>query len=196
MLNLAVPRKPMPILLSTPAPRKPPFDAAVRGELTVLYRVARRLALNESDAEDLVGSTLLQAARAWDGFDGRYLRSWLVQILRNEHLGLLRRRGRRPEASLEEAVEPSDEGFWEAVSWRAVGDDLIRELDRVPEDYRMAVVLCDVEGMAYEEAAKAMGVPVGTVRSRLFRGRRLLRARLVGCVGEGYAKPEDGRDER
>lgn len=176
-----------------PASAKPTFDAAVRGELPVLYRVAKRLANHESDAEDLVGSALLAAAKAWKDFDGRFVRSWLVQILRNEHLMLLRKRGRRPETALEEAHEPSDEGFWGAVSWSAVGESLMRELDRIPEEYRLAVVLCDVEEMAYDEAALAMGVPVGTVRSRLFRGRRLLRARLVRCVGEDYA-PEGARD--
>ena len=192
MLSLTHP-KPMVQSLFRPAPTKPSFDAAARGELPVLYRVARRLAGSDADAEDLVGSALLQAARAWEGFDGRYVRSWLVQILRNEHLMLVRKRGRKPEVAFEEGHEPSDAGFWEAVAWGAVGDDILRELDRLPEEYRLAVALCDVEEMAYDEAALALGVPVGTVRSRLFRGRRLLRARLVHCVGEGYA-PQTARD--
>lgn len=196
MLNatLAPPRKP-PMLkgLLKPATAKPTFDAAVRGELPVLYRVAKRLATNPADAEDLVGSALLGAAKAWETFDGRHVRSWLVQILRNEHLMLLRKRGRKPEVLFEEGHEPSDEGFWEAISWSAVGDDLFRELDRLPEDFRMAVALCDVEEMAYDEAAAALGIPVGTVRSRLFRGRKLLRARLVRCVGDEVA-PQGARD--
>lgn len=179
--------------LFRPAPAKPTFDAAVRGELAVMYRIAKRMARNEADAEDLVGSALLQAAKAWDAFDGRYLRSWLVQIMRNEHLMLLRKRGRKPEVAFGEDQEPSDEGFWEAVSWGAVGEDLMRELDRLPEEYRLAVALCDVEEMDYNEAAVALGVPVGTIRSRLFRGRRLLRARLVRSVGEEYA-PQGARD--
>ena len=192
MISLTAP-KPMLQGLFKPTAAKPTFDAAVRGELAVLYRVAKRLVRNEADAEDLVGSALLQAARAWEGFDGRFVRSWLVQILRNEHLMLLRKRGRRPEVAFEEGREPSDEGFWEAIAWGAVGDDVLRELDRLPEEYRLAVALIDVEEMAYDEAALALGVPVGTVRSRLFRGRRLLRARLVHCVGEGYA-PQTPRD--
>lgn len=167
------------------------FESAVRGELAVMYRIARRLTLNDADAEDLVGQALFQAAKAWGGFDGRFVRSWLIQIVRNEHHGLLRKRARHPETPLEDVGEPSDEGFWEAVSWSAVGDDLLRELDRLPEEYRIAVALCDVEEMAYEEAATALGIPIGTVRSRLFRGRRLLRARLAHCVGPEYG----GRDE-
>ena len=195
MLNATLfPPRPPPMLsgILRPATR-PTFEAVLREELPVLYRVAKRLIRNDADAEDLVGSALLQAAKAWEGFDGRHVRSWLVQILRNEHLMLLRRRGRRPETAFEEGQEPSDEGFWEAVSWGAVGADLVRELDGLPEDFRMAVALCDVEEMAYDEAAIALGVPVGTIRSRLFRGRRLLRARLVQSVGEEYA-PQGARD--
>ena len=163
---------------------KPPFETVVAAHLPVLYRVARRLCGGDVDAEDAVGDTLLKAVRAYAAFDGRFPRAWLIQILRNEHLGALRRRAVRPESQIDEAIEPSDEGFWRRIEWRAVGEDLLRELDGLPEEYRLAVVLCDVEEMTYEEAATACGVPTGTVRSRLFRGRRLLRARLVGAYGE------------
>lgn len=163
---------------------KPPFETVAIDHLPVLYRIARRLTGNDADAEDAVGDTLLKAVRAYDRFDGRFPRAWLVQILRNEHLGLLRKRAIRPESQIDEAFEPSDEGFWREIEWRAVGEDLLRELDRLPEEYRLAVTLCDVEEMTYEEAAFACNVPTGTVRSRLFRGRRLLRARLAGAYGE------------
>ena len=159
--------------------RKLSFEDVVRTELPVLYRVARRLARNDADAEDLVGTTLLLAARAYPAFDGRHPRAWTIQILRNEFYGLTRKRANRPETALDAVAEPSDDGFWREIEWRAVGDDLMRALDALPEEYRLAVALCDVETMPYEEAARAMGVPVGTVRSRLFRGRRLLRARLA-----------------
>jgi RNA polymerase sigma-70 factor (ECF subfamily) len=86
--------------------------------------------------------------------------------------------------NLEMVEEPSDDGFWEQVSWNAVGENILRELDKIPEEYRLAVALCDVEEMSYEEAAQALEVPVGTVRSRLFRGRRLLRAKLVHIMDD------------
>lgn len=159
--------------------RKPPFEEVARTELPVLYRVARRLARNDAEAEDLVGTTLLLAARAYDAFDGRHPRAWTIQILRNEFFGQARKRANRPETALDSVAEPSDEGFWREVEWRAVGGDLMRALDGLPEAYRLAVALCDVEEMSYNEVALAMEVPVGTVRSRLFRGRRLLRARLA-----------------
>ncbi|WP_158409171.1 RNA polymerase sigma factor [Fimbriimonas ginsengisoli] len=165
------------------------FGEVVSTEIPVLYRVARRLVLNEADAEDLVGQTLLLGAKGWASFDGRYARSWLIRILRNEHLGRIRHRAIRPESALAEVAEPSDDGFWKEVSWRAVGEDILRELDRLPEEYRIAVALCDIEELSYEEAADAIDVPVGTIRSRLFRGRRLLRSRLVRAVGHDFAEP-------
>jgi len=172
---------------------KPSFESIVLEEIPVLYRVARRMTLNDSDAEDLVGQALLRAVKAWNGFDGRHPRSWLIRIVKNEHLMRIRHRATRPEVAMEEVSEPSEDGFWEEMSWRAVGADILRELDRLPEEYRMAVALCDVEELSYEEAAEAMDVPVGTVRSRLYRGRRMLRAALVRSIGgEEEACPGKG----
>lgn len=161
------------------ASSKPDFEATALGELGLLYRVARRLAINPTEAEDLVSQTLLAAAKSWEGFDGRHPRSWLVTILKNEHLKAIRRRGSRPRTvSMEEGVELTQGDLGEELDQRAFVDDILRELDSLPEDFRMAVALCDVEQMSYEDAATSLGVPIGTVRSRLFRGRRLLRERL------------------
>jgi RNA polymerase sigma-70 factor, ECF subfamily len=163
--------------------RKPSFESVVMTELPVLYRVAKRLVRSEADAEDLVGQCLLLAAKAWDQFDGRHPRSWLIRILKNEHLGRIRSRANKQETAIDDIAEPSEEGFWEEISWRAVGQDIMTELDKIPEEYRMAVVLCDIEEMSYEDAAIAMDCAVGTVRSRLFRGRRILRSRLAKALG-------------
>ena len=92
--------------------RKPAFESVVMAELPVLYRVAKRLVRSEADAEDLVGQSLLLAAKAWGQFDGRHVRSWLIRILKNEHLGRLRSRASRPETAIEDIVEPSEAGFW------------------------------------------------------------------------------------
>ena len=153
-----------------------------RAELATLYRVAVRLCGNSEDAEDLASQTILNAHRAWESFDGAYPRSWLIKILKNEFLAMRRKRGGAGNVSIGQIPEPSDEGFWEEVSWNAVGDNILRELDKLPEEYRLAVSLCDVEEMSYEEAAVALEIPIGTVRSRLFRGRRLLRAKLAHIV--------------
>jgi len=159
--------------------RKAPFAEVAQAELPVLYRVARRLTLDPNRAEDLVGQTLLDAAKAWDAFDGQHPRSWLIKILQNNFRRELRRAGSRVETvAIEDSPEPSCE-IWHNLNWRAIGSRLVEELDKLPAEYRLAVTLCDMEELSYEEAAIAMNIPKGTVRSRLFRGRRMLRSRLA-----------------
>ncbi len=159
------------------------FERALRGELAVLYRVARRMGASPEEAEDAVQSTLMKAFQNWDRFDGRHLRSWLIRILRNERLMAIR--SERPTESLdhEDAPEPSEDTLWSEVTWRMEAGRILDELELLPEHYRLAVQLCDVEQMTYEEAAEAMDVKVGTVRSRLFRARALLRQRLEPMTG-------------
>jgi RNA polymerase sigma-70 factor (ECF subfamily) len=149
----------------------------------VLYRVARRLTPNAAEAEDLVGQALAKAAGAWSGFSGEYPRSWLIRILTNCHFGVLRSRKTKPADTSLDPDLVADEP-WSAIDWGLVGPNLMEEVDRLPPEYRLAVVLCDVEEMSYDEAAAAMEVSVGTAKSRVFRGRRLLRARLAGFYSE------------
>lgn len=169
----------MGLNLDTKTAARESFEAVALSEIGLLYRVARRLALNSSDAEDLVGQTLCAAAKAWGTFDGRYARSWLLTILKNEHLKGIRRSGSRPRTvALSEGFEYGDDGFEKESDDRTLADQILAELDELPEEFRIAVALCDVEQMSYAEAADSLGIPVGTVRSRLFRGRRALRERL------------------
>jgi len=160
---------------------KPDFEAAVRPEVPLLYRVARRMA-GADEAEDLVQQTLLKAFRAWDRFDGNYLRSWLMRILRNETAYAKRREAAGVQYTELNEDAGGENGLWDAVAWRDQASRILHELDRLPEEYRLAVTLCDVEEMSYEEAAAAMEVPIGTVRSRVSRGRALIRSRLTGGV--------------
>lgn len=157
---------------------QPDFEKSVRPELAILYRVARRLTRSEDEASDLVQQTLLKAFQAWNRFDGRYLRSWLIQILRNENLMRIRSSGKHEEIELDEQIA-IDEPFWDEVHWRTQVHRVLIELDKLPEEFRLAVTLCDIEQMSYEEAALAMSVPIGTVRSRLSRGRAMVRARMI-----------------
>jgi RNA polymerase sigma-70 factor, ECF subfamily len=157
------------------------FESEVRPHLAVLYRVAKRMCCRPEEAEDMVGQTLMKAVRAWDGFDGEYVRSWLIRILRNEVLNKRRDDHAHPAVPLSEPVVEA-ESFWDEVHWRLAAERILEELSDLPDEYRLAVQLCDVEQMTYEEAADAMEVPVGTVRSRLFRGRQILRNRLAGAV--------------
>ena len=158
------------------------FEKSIQPELSVLYRVARRMGGSAEQAEDLVQTTLIKAYQAWDRFDGRHLRSWLIRILRNEFLMTVR--SARPEVSLDEpeAPEVSQEPFWSDLAWKLQADQVMVALEALPETYRIVVQLCDVEQLSYEEAAEAMDCPVGTIRSRLFRARAMLRDRLAGVV--------------
>jgi RNA polymerase sigma-70 factor, ECF subfamily len=162
--------------------RKPDFETAVRPELPLLYRVGRRMAGSAEEAEDLLQQTLMKGYRGWSKFDGSYLRSWLVRIMRNELAYAKRKESSAPPmAELDEGIAGED-GLWDSVAWRDQARRVLEELDRLPEEYRLAVTLCDVEEMSYEEAAEAMDVPIGTVRSRVSRGRALIRQRMTRAV--------------
>lgn len=159
--------------------RKEDFATVIERELEVLYRVAKRLTLDPTKAEDLAGQTMLLAARAWDSFDGQHPRSWLIKIMKNEWMNQIRKAKIRRETNIDDVAEPGDDNFWGEVDATLEVQVIIETLDRIPEEYRLAVTLCDVEEMSYEEAAEALGVPIGTIRSRLFRGRKILRSKLV-----------------
>lgn len=158
---------------------KPTFASIVENEIPVLYRVARSLSRNDSDVEDLVGQTLLLAARAWDRFDEEFPRSWMIRILRNEFFGLARKKGSQPVVSIEHVSEPGNENYWDEIDGEISVQDILVEVRKLSSDFRDVLTLCDVEEMSYEEAAVALDIPIGTVRSRLHRGRNVLRSRLV-----------------
>lgn len=165
------------------------FEAAVKDELPTLYRVAKRLVHNSEEAEDLVQQCLIKAYRGWDRFDGAHLRSWLIRILRNECASARRTlAAQTPDLPLEESTA-TEAPFWDEVTWRIDAEHVLRELENLPEEYRLTLQLCDVEQFTYEEAAEAMAVPIGTVRSRLFRARALIRERLSGIVCFSGSRP-------
>ncbi|TVR23633.1 MAG: sigma-70 family RNA polymerase sigma factor [Nitriliruptor sp.] len=160
------------------------FREQVLPELEVLYRVARRLTGSNSDAEDLVQDTLLKAYRAFDRFDGRYLRAWLLTIMRNHHRNQLRKR--RPDLLDDEVAQRlpghGQDARRDGVDERAFHDDLdpvVREaLGSLSPKHRSVIALVDLDGLTYREAAELLGVPVGTVMSRLHRARSKVRSRL------------------
>lgn len=137
-------------------------------------------------AQDLVAEALMKAALAWASFDGRHARAWLVRILRNEYLMHLRRLGSRPETvMLEDHAEEID--LTEQVFRRITDEQLLAAVDQLPPHYREVVVLCDVEGLSHAEAATIVDVKIGTVASRLNRGRNLLRQEVGHLVTEARA---------
>ena len=165
--------------------------------LDSLYRVALRLTGNPAEADDLVQETMLKAYRAWHQFErGTNAKGWLLTILRHAFINEYRRRTRHPETVDIDAIEPfsvfeelQDDDPQGTFFDRIVDDEVLRAIDLLPEQFRETVVLSDVEGMSYEEIARILEVPVGTVKSRLFRARRLLQQKLYDyAVGMGYIK--------
>lgn len=155
------------------------FESEALPQWRSLFRTACRLTRNTHDAEDLVQETLLRAYRAFDRFEpGTNIRAWLYTILHRAHLDGLRRKGRTPVlAELEDdsvAVPPP-----QAVV-ASGGVDLSRALERLAEPFRTAVVLRDLEELSYDDIAGITGAPIGTVMSRIHRGRKLLREMLAG----------------
>lgn len=163
---------------------KPDFAKVVDQELEVLFRIARQLTGNDTDAEDLVGQTLLQATKAWDRFDGSYPRGWLIKILRNEHPGSIRYSQSRPTIALEETAEPAETCYWKEIDWQVVGKDIMRILQMLPEEFRLVISLCDIEDLTRDEVAIVLAIPVGTINSRLHRARKMLRTKIIEELGD------------
>lgn len=167
--------------------------------LDAMYRVALRLTRDQTDADDLVQEAVLKAYRGFDGFTpGTNAKAWLLTIVRNTFINEYRRRSRQPPTldldtaeavgafPLEELEDPLARFFDQIVD-----DEVLRAIDDLPEVFRETLVLSDVEGLDYAEVARMLDVPVGTVKSRLFRGRRQLKARLYRYAVEmGYIKKD------
>ena len=164
------------------------FEWYVLPETEVLLRVALSLTRRPADAEDLVQDTLIRAYRSIDRFDGAHPRAWLLTIMRNAHINNHRRRRpellRDPEVTLATlAAVPSDgqldpEGVVVGETFDAVVADAF---DHLPERHRDVVRLVDIDGLSYAEAAEVLGIPTGTLMSRLHRARARMRVRLTAA---------------
>jgi RNA polymerase sigma-70 factor, ECF subfamily len=168
--------------------RRDRFERDAMPLLPGLYAAALRMTRNPSDAEDLVQETFLRAYRGFGGFEeGTNLKAWLYRILTNTFINAYRKRQRQPVTVSEQEVE--DRSLFERlgesgpsaeseVLERLPDEDVKEALDSLSEGFRLAVLLADVEGFSYREIAEIMDVPIGTVMSRLHRGRRALEKRL------------------
>lgn len=147
-----------------------------------LYTVAYRLTGNDADAQDLVQEVLLRVRRGLATYRPGSLEAWLSRITTNAFLDETRRRKRRPSEPLPEDPDRVLAGGDDpdtALARATLSDDVQDALRALPDEYRAAVVLCDVVGLPYGEIADQLDVPVGTVRSRIHRGRAALRSALV-----------------
>ena len=153
------------------------FETEALPHLRALYGAAYRMTRNAHDAEDLVQETFLRAYRGFDRFEaGTNIRAWLFTILHRVRTDSFRRAGRSPKTVEMIAEGPSVPPPQDALAGGA--EDIERALAALPEVFRMAVILRDVEDLSYDEIARVLDVPVGTVMSRIHRGRALLRTAL------------------
>ena len=201
----------MPLLKKRPS--KTDFEREAMPHLPALYAAALRMTRHEKDAEDLVQDTLLRAYRFFDTFEaGTNCKAWLFRILTNVFCNRYREREREHEVMNEAESSPANlEQFLAsaaqmgdgrdtegALLGRMVSADVEKALAAVPSDFRMAVILADLEDFSYKEIAEIMDCPAGTVMSRLFRGRKILQGLLYEyAVEQGIireARTEGGAD--
>lgn len=164
-----------------PTPLRPTWEQIARDHGRFIYTVAYRLTGDHQDAQDLVQEVLLRVQRGLATYEPGSLEGWLSRITTNAFLDDVRRRRRRPvelvpvftERSLAVDADPEV-----ALAQAKLPDDVQDAIRSLPPDFRAVVVLCDVVGLDYAEIADALGIPPGTVRSRIHRGRALLRSRL------------------
>ena len=190
------------------------FEKEAMSHLPTLLAVGSRLTRSTAEAEDLVQDTLLKALRAREHFTpGSNMRAWLLRIQTNTFINRYRRGGLERSVLDGPDADPLADGWIGASTMEAMRDpesramrallekEIVTALDELPEEFRLAVVLSDVEELSYKEISEIMGCPIGTVMSRLHRGRRLLKRRLyehartLGIVGpEEAVGPARERD--
>ncbi len=194
--------------LQSSAEQRPPqqlswdFEAAALPFLDALYNMGYRLTRNAEDAEDLVQETYFKAYKYYDKFEqGTNLKAWLFRILKNTFINGYRKKQSQPPQSAFSDIEESFESVVSEESGkktktpeeealdRVLDEDVQEALSALSEDYRMVIHLVDLEGFSYKEAATILDVPVGTVMSRLYRGRRLLEHALLRYArNHGYMR--------
>lgn len=181
------------------------FAEAAMPLMDQLYSAALRMTRNAADAEDLVQETYLKAYRGYDRFqEGTNLKAWMYRILTNSYINRYRAKQRRPDETDISDVEDmylyrrlggeqsdvgtsAEEAFLETVT----DSNVKAAIEAIPENFRIAVLLADVEGFAYKEIAEILDVPIGTVMSRIHRGRKALEKELHGFAGERNLLPDD-----
>ena len=178
------------------------FEEEIIPHLDAMYNFALRLTSDPNDAEDLVQDTIVKAYRFFSSYEkGTNAKAWLFRILKNSYINNYRKQSKQPNqvdydevSSFYETIraDRTDTSDLEDRMFRElIDDDISNALEELPEDFRTVVLLCDVEGFTYEEIANMLDVPIGTIRSRLHRGRNLLKAQLMDYAEERGYKSED-----
>lgn len=184
-----------PVLFGKRETQRESFERHAERAFSSVFGTALRLTRNKEEAEDLAQEAVVRAYEAYDRFDGTNFKAWILRIVTNLYINKYRSRQRGPQlSSLEEdnVIEPMsmeseipDRQLFDGM----VGTEVENALKKLPDEFRIAVVLSDIEQMTYQEIAEATEVPIGTVRSRIARGRAMLRRALEGyALKEGFIK--------
>lgn len=174
------------------------FEAEAIPHMDILYNYALRMTGNSDDASDLVQETYLKAFRFWDKYEkGTNIRAWLFRIMKNSYINRYRKESKEPETvdyddianfynSIRDQYTDQND-LQEKIFGGLLEDNVARALESLPEDFRTVVILSDIEGLSYDEIAEFVDCPIGTVRSRLHRGRKMLQAKLFNFAKKrGY----------
>jgi RNA polymerase sigma-70 factor (ECF subfamily) len=163
-----------------PGDKQRAFEREALPHSDLLYNYALRMTNSPADAEDLVQETYLKAYRFWESYEqGTNIRAWLFRILKNSYINRYRRDAREPD-TVEYVETDGSSGDQESPFAVLLDDEITEAIASLPVEFRTVVILCDIEGLTYVDVAEFMQSPVGTVRSRLHRGRLLLREALTG----------------
>lgn len=184
--------------------KKSEFETITIPHLDALYNTALRLTKNESDAEDLLQETYMKAFRFFHRFEpGTHIKAWLFKILTNTFINHYRKQQRDREVledwDWEQLSHPETvpQDLEEQILDRFISSHVVDALAKIPVEFRMVVVLADLEEFSYKEIAEIVGCPIGTVMSRLYRGRRLLRKMLREfAVEQGYIPANTEEDNK
>jgi len=186
--------------------RRKAFEEEAVPHLSALYNFAVRLAKDREDAADLVQETMLKAFRFFNSFEkGTNCKAWLFRIMKNSYINRYRKTSKAPDTVEYDAVEE----FYDTIKAstvetstledelfnQALDDQVSDAIQNLPDDFRTVIILCDIEGFTYEEIAEFIDCPIGTVRSRLHRARKILAASLSDYARErGFDVGEVGSD--
>jgi len=175
---------------SVKSDRHKDFEREALPHMDLLYNYAVRTTNNAQDADDLVQETYLKAYRFWDSYEqGTNIKAWLFRIMKNSYINRYRKETKEPDTVDYDDVkdfyntvrgESTVSGdLQETLFGNLLDDDVTKAIASLPDDFRTVVILSDIEGLSYEEIAEFVDCPLGTVRSRLHRGRKLLREQLM-----------------
>jgi len=187
--------------------RRKNFEKEMLPHMAALYNFALRMAGDPDDAKDLVQETYMKAYRFFDKYaQGTNAKAWLFRIMKNSYINRYRKESKEPDkidyddikdfyASVKDSTADNND-LQEKIFGNLFEDEVAKALHELPEDFRTVVILCDIEGYTYEEIADFIEIPIGTVRSRLHRGRKMLRSMLRDyALKRGFKDDNDETDE-